>query len=161
MTNLTDPIYTDEDAARAYLEEQRWPNGPFCPYCGGTEKISPTSAKSMGPGWYYCGDCEDKFTIRVGSIFERSHVPLAKWLMAFRLMAGSNKGMSAHQLHRQLGVSYKTAWFMAHRIREAMRTGGLAPMGGAGDLHQQKRGPQGIARRRPQARRAVASRAWW
>src|SRR5690242_6257575 len=102
--NLTDAICVDEDKARKYLENLRWPDGPYCPHCGGTEKIAATSHKSMGLGWYYCGDCGDKFTIRVGSIFERSHVPLHKWLMAFRLMAGSKKGMSAHQLHRQLGV---------------------------------------------------------
>jgi transposase-like protein len=136
MTNLTNPIFSDENAARAFLEGERWPNGPFCPHCGSTDKIAALNGKSMGPGWYYCGDCEDKFTIRVGSIFERSHVPLCKWLLAFRLMAGSKKGMSAHQMHRQLGVTYKTAWFMGHRIRESMRSGPFdaSPMGGRGKI---------------------------
>ena len=130
---LTSPIYSDEDKAREYLEAQRWPNGPVCPHCGCTGKIAPLGGKSMGPGWYYCGDCQDKFTVRMGSIFERSHVPLHKWLLAFRLLCGSKKGISSHQLHRTLGVTYKTAWFMSHRIREAM-TGGMfaAPIGGAG-----------------------------
>jgi hypothetical protein len=88
----------------------------------------------MGPGWYYCEDCQDKFTVRTGTVYERSHVPLHKWLLAFRLMASSKKGMSAHQLHRTLGVTYKTAWFMAHRIREAMGPGSskAGPMGGEG-----------------------------
>ena len=130
--NLSDPIFHDEDAARADLEATRWPDGVICPHCGGTDKVKPLGGKSMGPGWYHCGDCRDKFTVRTGSIFERSHVPLHKWRLAFQLMASSKKGMSAHQLHRTLGVTYKTAWFMAHRIREAMRMDDLAPMGGNG-----------------------------
>src|SRR5438067_10316795 len=108
---LTNPIYSDEDKAREYLEAQRWPGGPVCPHCGCTGKIAALGGKSMGPGWYYCGDCQDKFTVRMGSSFERSHVPLHKWLLAFRLLCGSKKGMSSHQLHRTLGVTYKTAWF--------------------------------------------------
>lgn len=136
MTTLANPIYTDENKARAYLEAQRWPTGVSCPRCGGLEKIASLGEQSaMGPGWFFCGDCNDKFTVRVGSIFERSHVPLHKWLTAFRQMASSKKGVSAHQLHRTLGVTYKTAWFMAHRIREAMREGPFAtPVGGTGKI---------------------------
>src|SRR3954470_22182298 len=86
----------------------------------------------MGPGWYWCNKCREKFTARVGSVMERSHIPLHKWLLAYRLMASSKKGMSAHQLHRMLGISYKAAWFMAHRIREGMRPVDAEPMGGSG-----------------------------
>ncbi|PWE17004.1 IS1595 family transposase [Marinicauda salina] len=128
--NLTDPIFHDEDAARAHLEALRWPNGPVCPYCGETEKVKALGGKSMGPGWHHCGACRKKFTVRVGTVYERSKVPLHKWLLATQMMASSKKGVSAHQLHRTLGVTYKTAWFMAHRIREAMRED--LPEGGMG-----------------------------
>jgi len=128
---LTDPVFHDEDAARAYLEEARWANGRFCPHCGSTDKTAPVGGPSMGPGWYYCSACKDKFTIRNGSVMERSHIQLHKWLLAFRLMASSKKGISAHQLRRSLGVTYKSAWFLAHRIREAMRDDNPAPLGGA------------------------------
>lgn len=130
--DLSHPIYHNEDRARAHLESVRWPNGVVCPHCGGTDNARPVKGKSMGPGWYYCGDCTSKFTVRVGTVYERSHIALHKWLLAFRLMASSKKGISAHQLHRSLGITYKSAWFMSHRIREAMREGGLASMGGSG-----------------------------
>lgn len=129
--DLTNPIFHDEEAARADLEAIRWPDGPVCPYCGGMDRIKVLGGKSMGPGWYHCGDCRKKFTVRVGSIFERSHVPLHKWRLAFQLMCSSKKGMSAHQLHRMLGVTYQTAWFMSHRIREAMKDPKAGPLGGA------------------------------
>jgi transposase-like protein/cold shock CspA family protein len=116
--DLISPIFTDETAAREYLENQRWADGVTCPLCGGYEKISKLGGKSMGEGWWHCGDCRKKFTVRVGTLYERSHVPLHKWLLATHLLVSSKKGMSAHQLHRMLGVTYKTAWFMAHRIRE-------------------------------------------
>jgi transposase-like protein len=128
---LSDPAFHDEDAARAYLEGVRWSDGPFCPFCGSLETVKPLGGPSMGPGWYYCSTCQDKFTVRVGSIFERSHIPLHKWLLAFRLMASSKKGVSAHQIHRTLGITYKSAWFLMHRIREAMIDDG-APLGGDG-----------------------------
>jgi transposase-like protein len=131
-TNLSDPVYTDENAARSHLEALRWPDGVVCPRCGAMGKIAKLEGKSMGAGWWYCGDCQDKFTVRVGSIFERSHIPLHKWLLGFRLMASSKKGISAHQLHRTLGLTYKSAWFMAHRIREAMKDTSGEPMGGNG-----------------------------
>ncbi len=133
MTNLTNPIFHDEQKARKFLEAVRWPNGPTCPHCGAVENIAPVGGESMGPGWYYCAACKDKFTVRSGSIFERSHLPLHKWLLAFRLMASSKKGISAHQLHRTLNVTYKTAWFLAHRIREAMKEKTWpGPLGGEG-----------------------------
>jgi transposase-like protein len=131
---LSDPAYHDEDAARTYLQEVRWPDGPYCPFCGSLETVKPLGGPSMGPGWYYCAACQDKFTVRVGSIFERSHIPLHKWLLAFRLMASSKKGVCAHQIHRTLGITYKSAWFLMHRIREAMNDNGTAPLGGEGKI---------------------------
>jgi transposase-like protein len=130
---LSHPCYHDEEAARTQLDAIRWPDGPFCPYCGAFDRVQPTTTppKAKGGGWYHCQDCRRKFTVRVGSIFHRSHVPLHKWLLGFRLMTASKKGFSAHQLHRMLNVSYKTAWFLEHRIRECMKEGGGAdPLGG-------------------------------
>jgi len=125
--------FTDEDAARAHLESVRWPQGPVCPHCGGTERNSLMHGKSHRPGLYFCGDCRDPFTVTVGTVFERSKIPLTKWLLAMQLICSSKKGMSSHQLHRTLGVTYKTAWFMSHRIREAMRVGSLSiPFGSNG-----------------------------
>lgn len=130
--NLTDPIFTDKNIAREYLERTRWADGVYCPHCGGVDRVKKMEGKSHRPGLFQCGDCRKQFTVTVGTVFERSKVPLNKWLLATFLMASSKKGISAHQLHRTIGVTYKTAWFMFHRIREAMRTGDLAPMGGGG-----------------------------
>src|SRR5207253_4573961 len=102
--------------------------------CGAFDTVKPLGGESMGPGWYYCAACQDKFTVRVGSIFERSHIPIHKWLLAFRLMTSSKKGVSAHQLHRTLGITYKSAWFLAHRIRECMTDTDPAPLGGDGKI---------------------------
>jgi transposase-like protein len=135
---VSDALYTearfhDADAARTHLESIRWPSGPICPHCGGTERNVLLHGKSHRSGMYFCGDCRDPFTVTVGTVFERSKIPLHKWLLAMQLMCSSKKGMSSHQLHRALGVTYKTAWFMAHRIREAMRPAGeLAPFGQGG-----------------------------
>jgi transposase-like protein len=126
--------FTDNDVAREAIEALMWPNCPVCPHCGCTGKIGKVEGKSSRSGLYYCGDCKKQFTVTVGTIFERSKVPLSKWWMAIHLMASSKKGMSAHQLHRMLGVAYQTAWFMEHRIREAMRDGALSPMGGGGSV---------------------------
>lgn len=132
MTNLTDPIFHDETKARAHLEALRWPNGPICPHCGSEDKATKLKGKSTRPGVYKCKECRKPFSVSVGTLFERSHVPLHKWVLAFHLMSASKKGMSAHQLHRMLDVQYKTAWFMAHRIREAMREKHTGPLGGSG-----------------------------
>src|SRR6266446_9590612 len=128
---LSHPCYHDEDVARIQLESIRWPDGTYCPICGSFDTVKPLGGKAMGPGWYWCTPCRRKFTVRVGSIFERSHIPTYKWLLGFRLMAGSKKGFSAHQLHRTLNVDYKTAWFMEHRIRECMTpSADSGPLGG-------------------------------
>ncbi|HVH77622.1 MAG TPA: IS1595 family transposase [Stellaceae bacterium] len=119
--DLTHPCYHDDDAARAMFESIRWPGGSFCPFCGSFDSVAPFGGKSMGLGWYWCSACRDKFTVRVGTVLERSHIPLYKWLLGFRFYASSKKGFSAHQLHRTLGLAYRSAWFMARRIREAMR----------------------------------------
>ena len=131
---LSDPVYHDEEAARSQLESIRWPDGPFCPYCGSFDRVKPTVTpnKAHGGGWHRCQDCRRNFTVRVGSIFHRSHVPLYKWLLGFRLMAGSKTGISAHQLHRTLKIDYKSAWFLEHRIREAMKDTDPTPLGGEG-----------------------------
>jgi transposase-like protein len=130
-------IFNNDDKAREALEAVRWPNGPVCPHCGATgDDVAKVEGKkhSHRPGLYYCNACEGTFTVTVGTVFERSKIPLSKWWLAVHLLNSSKKGFSAHQLHRTLKVTYKTAWFMMHRIREAMRTGGLAPMGGGGKV---------------------------
>lgn len=132
--NLTDPIFTDADKARAHLERTRWPHGPVCPHCGVVNEATAIKGKSARAGLYQCNACRDQFTITVGTVFERSKVPLNKWLLATYLMASSKKGISAHQIGRTLGVTYKTAWFMCHRIREAMTESNPAPLGGPGKI---------------------------
>jgi len=134
MCDLTNPAFTDETKAREFLEASRWPDGAVCPHCGQLETVKPLGGKSMGPGWYFCSDCREKFTVRVGTLYERSHIPLHKWLAATHLMVSSKKGISAHQLHRLLGITYKSAWFMAHRIREAMTPIKATPLGGHGKV---------------------------
>jgi transposase-like protein len=130
MCDLTDPAFTDEAKAREFLEASRWPDGPVCPFCGQLETVSPFHGKSMGLGWYHCNECREKFTIRVGTLYARSHIPLHKWLFATHLIISSKKGLSALQLSRMLGLSYKSAWFMCHRIREGMTPKSVAPSGG-------------------------------
>jgi transposase-like protein len=133
MTDLPDPMFHDDNAARAHLESILWPNGPVCPHCKATEGLRRLQGKSHRPGLFQCNNCLGHFTVMNGSIMERSHVPLHKWAMAFHLMASSKKGMSAHQLHRMLHVNYRTAWFMEHRIRACMdNADDKSPMGGEG-----------------------------
>lgn len=133
MLNFKDPIYSDETAARTHLEEIRWADGAYCPHCGDLSNVKKLGGNAAEKGLWHCGSCRRKFTVTVGTVFERSHVPLTKWLAAFHLMCSSKKGISAHQIHRTLNVTYKSAWFMCHRIREAMKRGGVAtPMGGKG-----------------------------
>ena len=133
MTNLTDPIYNDEAAARAHFETIRWPDGRICPHCGSVDNSHLMQGKSTRPGLYKCRSCRKPFSATIGTIYERSHIPLHKWLLATHLMVSSKKGISAHQLFRQLGFgSYRTAWFMAMRIREAMTSGDTTPFGSDG-----------------------------
>lgn len=134
MADLQSPIFTNEDAARNALEAVRWPNGPVCPHCGGVDRQAKVEGakKSHRPGLYYCNHCQGQYTAMVGTVFERSKIPLSKWWMACHLMGSSKKGISAHQMHRMLGVTYKTAWFMAHRIREAMTDMSPTPMASGG-----------------------------
>ena len=134
VSALSAPHFHDEAAAYAYIEARIWPEGPVCPHCGGCERIGLMGGKSTRLGLYKCYQCRKPFTVKIGTIFEASHVALNIWLQAMYLIAGSKKGISSNQLHRVLGVTLKTAWFMSHRIREAMRTGGLAPMGGNGGV---------------------------
>jgi transposase-like protein len=121
MTNLTDPIFSNEETARRHFETLRWPAGPICPHCGSINNATELKGKSTRAGVYKCKDCEKPFTAMIGTVYERSHIPLHKWLLATHLLCASKKGISAHQLWRMLGFgSYRTAWFMAHRIREGM-----------------------------------------
>ena len=133
MQILTDPIFHDEEAAYRYVESILWPDGPICPKCGTIGNAYELKGKRSRVGLRRCRDCKKDFTVKIGTIFEDSHVKMYQWLQAMYLMSASKKGFSAHQLHRMLGVTYKTAWFMAHRIREAMRSGSFkAPLGGEG-----------------------------
>lgn len=129
MSVLGRKEFHDEEAAYAFVEVRVWPNGPVCPHCGGTERISKMRGKSTRIGTYKCYHCRKPFTVKIGTIFEGSHVAMNLWLQAIYLMCASKKGISANQLHRTLGVTLKTAWFMGHRIREAMRSGDLSPFG--------------------------------
>src|SRR5438094_5332670 len=132
--NLKAKIYNDENAARKHLESIQWPEGPVCPHCGVVNEATKLQGKSTRPGVYKCRPCQKPFSVTVGTVFADSHVPLHKWLYAAHLLTASKKGISSHQLHRTLGVTYKTAWFMSHRIREAMRPKQMTPMGGLGKV---------------------------
>ncbi len=134
MCDLANSAFTDENKARQFLEASRWPNGAVCPHCEQSETVTKFSGKSMGPGWYHCSDCREKFTVRVGTVMERSHIPLHKWLFATHLIVASKKGMSALQLSRMLGITYKSTWFMCHRIREGMTPSKPSPIGGEGKI---------------------------
>lgn len=138
MNKSSNPIFTDADKAREYLEAQLWPNGPWCRHCGEADetRIGRVVGKSARPGLYQCKTCRKQFTVTVGTVYERSKIPLNVWLFATYLICSSKKGISAHQLWRMLGFgSYRTAWFMAHRIREALKEGGFkGPIGGKGKI---------------------------
>jgi len=134
MCDLSSPIYHDADKAREHLEAIRWPNGPICPHCGVLDNAAQLSGKSTRPGVYKCRDCRKPFSVTVGTVFERSKVPLNKWLLATHLLTSSKKGISSHQLHRSLGVTYKTAWFMTHRIRCAMESTDNSLLGAGGGI---------------------------
>jgi transposase-like protein len=132
MDTFSAAHFRDDDAARTYLERLRWPSGTVCPHCG----VVGHSYRTPTLGRYRCAEkeCRKDFTVTMRTPMERSHIALHKWLQAFHLMCSSKKGVSAHQLHRTLSITYRSAWFMAHRIRECMRAGGLAPLGGAGKV---------------------------
>ena len=137
MSVLSKPYFHNEEAAFAYLESKLWANGTTCPHCGGFDRITKVKAnpeKRIRLGLYRCGQCKLQFTVKVGTVFEHARMPLHKMLQAVYLMTSSKKGVSAHQLHRMLEVTYKTAWFLAHRIREAMRSGDLTPFGANGGI---------------------------
>jgi transposase-like protein len=131
---LTQPQFHDEAEAYKFVEAHVWPSGPVCPRCGGNERIGKLEGKSTRLGVYKCYACRKPFTVKVGTIMEDSHIPMHLWLQAIHLMCSSKKGISSNQLHRTLGVTLKSAWFLSHRIREAMRTGDLAPFGGEGSI---------------------------
>lgn len=126
-----EPRFHDAEKAREHLESIRWPKGPVCPHCGAVDRITKLQGKSHRPGLYECGHCRDQFTVTVGTVFERSKIALDKWLFAATLMGSSKKGVSSKQIERMLGVTYKTSWFMTHRLREAMKQpGGIMGSGG-------------------------------
>jgi transposase-like protein len=127
---LTDPIFSDETKAREHLESLLWPQGAFCPRCGEAEDVHKLNGKTQRPGLYQCNPCHRSFSVTVNTVMERSHIPLTSWAAAFQIYCASKKGFSAHQLHRMLGITYKSAWFLAHRVREAMGDSNPAPLGG-------------------------------
>lgn len=132
--SLNAPHFQDDEKAREYLERLRWPNGPVCPHCGVEGKHYQLQGKAHRPGLWKCSDCREQFSVTVGTVFERSKIPLSKWLQAVYLLCSSKKGMSSKQIERMLGVTYKTAWFMTHRIREAMKPNGGGLMGSGGKI---------------------------
>ncbi len=164
--NLTDLIFSDEEAARKHFEAIRWPDGPVCPHCGVVDSATQLKGKSHRPGLYKCRECAKPFSATIGTVYERSHIPLHKWLLATHLLCASKKGMSAHQLWRMLGFgSYRTAWFMAHRIREGMRddshneTGGLGGKNEAVEVNETYVGGKAKNRafKEPERKKAVVS----
>ena len=157
MSDLSNPIFHDETKAREWLEARVWPEGPNCPHCGNADqdKITKLEGDAHRAGVYQCNEpkCRLQFTVTVNTVFERSKIPLTKWLAALFLMNASKKGISAHQVHRMLGISYKSTWFLMHRLREAMRVGGLVPPmgedGGAVEADETYIGRlQGVAKKR-------------
>jgi len=127
LIDRLDPIFTDETAARNWLEAQRWPDGAACPFCESRERVKPLAGSSMGDGWYHCQDCRRKFTVRVGTLYERSHVPLHKWLLASYVLSTANdRAVTVDQLRATIDVSYRTAWRMLQRLREAVDAAGTA-----------------------------------
>jgi transposase-like protein len=138
MCDLLNPIFTDADKARAHLEALYWANGVTCRHCGNADatRIKTLTGKSTRPGVRWCNECDKPFTVTVGTVMEDSKIPLNKWVLAFHLMTASKKGMSAHQLHRMLGISYKSAWFLCHRIREAMGDTSHTEEGGLGGANK-------------------------
>jgi transposase-like protein len=133
-TDLRKPIYHDDDAARAHLESVLWAHGPNCPHCGNADskRIILMQGKTTRPGLYKCRECRKPFTVTVGTVMERSKIPLSKWVLAAQIMASSKKGFSALQLQRMIDTTYETAWFLFHRLREAATDPKAGPLGGTG-----------------------------
>jgi transposase-like protein len=131
---LSAPYFHNEEAAYEFVESRIWPNGPVCPHCGCFKRIGKMKGKSTRIGVYKCYDCRKPFTVKIGTIFEASHIPMNVWLQAIYVVASSKKGVSSNQLHRMLGITLKSAWFMSHRIREAMRSGSFVPFGANGGV---------------------------
>ena len=134
MSDLDNPAFHDDDAARQHLESIHWPDGPICPHCGERERVTRLDGVAHRSGVVQCNACRRQFTVTVGTVLERSKIPLHKWVHAMHLMCASKKGVSAHQLHRMFGISYKSAWFMAHRLREALRDPSPEGLGGTGKI---------------------------
>src|SRR5665213_1581636 len=139
QATFQNPIFQDETKAREALEAVRWPDGPVCPHCGSShpDQIAKVEGQKQShrPGLFYCNDCKGQFTVTVGTVFERSKVPLTKWWMAAHMLNSGKNGVSAHEIHRTIGVTYKTAWFMMHRLREAMADlKPSGPLGGSGKI---------------------------
>ena len=153
MTNIYQPQFQNEEAAREHLEAVRWPQGAECPHCGLIDATALKGSKHRA-GLYQCNKCRQQFTVTVGTVFERSKIKLHKWLLAVHLMCASKKGISTHQLHRMLGVTYKTAWFMAHRIREAMKEDG-SPLGGVGSVVEADETYFGRDKSKPKSRMGI------
>jgi transposase-like protein len=130
MSDFSNPIFHDETQARAWLERRLWPDGPICPHCGVVDQATRLKGESTRPGLFQCNACKKPFTVTVGTLYERSHIPLHKWLGATQLLMSSKKGMSALQISRMIDVTYKTAWFMCHRIRESLRETNPEKLGG-------------------------------
>ncbi|MFI4975638.1 MAG: IS1595 family transposase [Caulobacterales bacterium] len=163
--DFSNPIFHDETKAREWLEARLWANGPICPKCGVVDQATLMQGKSHRPGLYQCNACREPFSVTVGTLYERSHVPLHKWLATTHLMMASKKGMSALQISRMIGVTYKTAWFLCHRIRESLRETSPSPLGGEGSIveadetfvggkdknrhPQDRRGKRGAAEKEP------------
>jgi transposase-like protein len=153
---LNAPHFQDETAAFAYVESHLWPNGPVCPHCGGTDRIGRLQGKTTRPGLYKCYACQKPFTVRIGSIFEDSHLPLHLWLQVIHLFCCSKKGIATRQIQRMLNCSMKTAWFLGHRIRLAMDPGYTGPMGGQGktvEIDDMELGRSPKTRRHPDGRK--------
>jgi len=158
MSILSAPYFHNEETAYEFVESRLWPNGPVCPHCGCVESIGKMGGKSTRIGTYKCYNCRKPFTVKIGTIFESSHIPMRLWLQAIFLISSSKKGISSNQLHRTLGITLKSAWFMSHRIREAMKDGGLPPLGGNGEIIEIDETYIGIDKRKPTPKNGPAQK---
>lgn len=158
MSILSAEYFHDEAKAYEFVEARVWKHGPVCPHCKAQDRISKMKGKSTRIGTYKCYQCRKPFTVKIGTIFEASHIPLHLWLQAIFLLSSSKKGISSNQLHRTLGITLKSAWFMSHRVREAMRSGSLSPMGGGGSIVEVDETFIGYKGDKKQTRRGYAHR---